>query len=333
VAQRLDTGERKVLHTSASFPRYLASGHLVFVSSGTLYAVPFDRERLAMLGTPAPILRDLKYAPDTGAAQLDFSGAGTMIYRSGSAVKRMVSWVDRNGKFEPALPSTGILGNPILSPDGKRLALWILESGQSNIWIFDTSGRREGYRLTFEPGATIPRWTPDGRHIVYTSPTGLYWTRADGGGKPVRLLERGSPEWFTPDGKRLAYALAGTPRRPCRVVTIEGDTEQPRAGPPEPCFESDAEWQRSSDLSPDGRWIACASLQTSEIYVRRFPDRGNKWQITSGGGGAPRWSADGRTLFYIDDADGRLMWVPVQPGTDTFVTSRPRPWVSQSVGG
>jgi Tol biopolymer transport system component/predicted Ser/Thr protein kinase len=331
VAQRLDTGERKVLHFFASFPRYLASGHLVFVSSGTLHAVPFDRERLAMLGTPTQILRDLKYAPDSGAAQLDFSRTGTMIYRSGNAVQRMVSWVDQDGKFKPALPSTGMFGNPILSPDGKRLAVWILESGQSNIWIFDT-GRQEGYRLTFEPGATIPRWTPDGRHIVYTSPTGLYWTRADGGGKPVRLLERGSPEWFTRDGKRLAYALAGTPGRPCRVVTIEGDPEQPRAGTPEPCFESDAEWQRSSELSPDGRWIAYASLETAEIYVRRFPDRGGKWQITSGGGGAPRWSADGRTLFYIDEDEGRLMAVPVQPGTDSFVAGRPRPWTSKSVG-
>ena len=39
-------------------------------------------------------------------------------------------------------------------------------------------------------------------------------------------------------------------------------------------------------FSPDGRWIAYRSIEsgTSEIYVRAFPDKGGKWQISNSGG-------------------------------------------------
>jgi Tol biopolymer transport system component len=163
----------------------------------------------------------------------------------------------------------------------------------------------------------------------------MYWTRADGGGRHVRLMKEGLAEWFTPDGKRLGYVEVGTPGRPCRVVTLEGDAGQPRAGKPEPCFESDSEARPSSILSPDGRWIAYASLASgkSEVYVRRFPDRGGRWQISTSGGSFPKWSADGRAIFYIDDAESRLMIVPVQLGTDSLTLGQPQPWAdSQLIG-
>ena len=53
-------------------------------------------------------------------------------------------------------------------------------------------------------------------------------------------------------------------------------------------------------FSPDGRWLAYVSNESSrdEIYVRRFPDAGAKWQISTDGGYAPVWSRDGQELFY-----------------------------------
>ena len=53
-------------------------------------------------------------------------------------------------------------------------------------------------------------------------------------------------------------------------------------------------------LSPDGHWLAYTSDESGqpEIYVRRFPGLEGRWQLSDGGGINPRWSPDGRELFY-----------------------------------
>ena len=64
-----------------------------------------------------------------------------------------------------------------------------------------------------------------------------------------------------------------------------------------------------------------------EVYVRGFaPDRNpatgvGQWQISPAGGSKPRWSRDGRELFYIA-RDGKLMAVPVTSGTSDQHDSR-----------
>ena len=61
----------------------------------------------------------------------------------------------------------------------------------------------------------------------------------------------------------------------------------------------------------------------TEIYVERYPELGNRQQISTGGGRLPIWSRDGRELFF-SSLDGRQMLaVPVQSGT-TLVAGRPQ---------
>ena len=61
----------------------------------------------------------------------------------------------------------------------------------------------------------------------------------------------------------------------------------------------------------------------AEIYVERYPELGNRQQISTGGGGLAVWSRDGRELFF-STPDGRQMFaVPVQSGT-TLVAGRPQ---------
>jgi len=57
MAQRLDTGERKVLTQGGTFPHYLPTGHLIYLLTGTLMAVPFDLDRLEISGSPVPVTR------------------------------------------------------------------------------------------------------------------------------------------------------------------------------------------------------------------------------------------------------------------------------------
>jgi Tol biopolymer transport system component len=73
--------------------------------------------------------------------------------------------------------------------------------------------------------------------------------------------------------------------------------------------------ERDTAFSPDGRWIAYLSSESGspEVYVRSYPGPGGKWQVSTGGGNQPRWSRDGRELFYL--ATGfRLTAVPVRTG-------------------
>ena len=67
-------------------------------------------------------------------------------------------------------------------------------------------------------------------------------------------------------------------------------------------------------VSPDGRWLAYTSDESGrwEVYVQSFPTPGNKYVVSSGGGGEPQWRADGRELFYMA-LDQTLMSVAVTP--------------------
>ena len=72
-------------------------------------------------------------------------------------------------------------------------------------------------------------------------------------------------------------------------------------------------------FSPDGKWVAYSSDESGrrEVYVRGFaPDRvpavgPGKWVISTAGGDKPRWSPDGKELFYLAP-EGKMMAVPVK---------------------
>ena len=57
-----------------------------------------------------------------------------------------------------------------------------------------------------------------------------------------------------------------------------------------------------SRLSPDGRFVAYVSNESGryEVYVRPFPGGDGKWQVSGNGGTQPRWSHDGKELFYVE---------------------------------
>jgi serine/threonine-protein kinase len=57
-----------------------------------------------------------------------------------------------------------------------------------------------------------------------------------------------------------------------------------------------------AQFSRDGRYVAYVSDESGrfEVYVRPFPVETGKWRISSDGGNAPRWSADGKELFYVE---------------------------------
>ena len=74
-------------------------------------------------------------------------------------------------------------------------------------------------------------------------------------------------------------------------------------------------------VSPDGAWIAYRSDESgrNEVYVDRFPDLGDRVQVSTGGT-SPLWSPDGTELYYR--AGPAMIAVPVETGA-SFTAGRP----------
>ena len=318
---------RKTLQRGGTFGRYLPSGHLIYVNQGTLFAVPFDMDRLEVRGTPAPVLDQVGYNPVSGSAQLDFSQTGTLIYRSGGAGGGLVTvqWLDAAGKTQPLLAKPDSYDRPSLSPDGNKLAI-----STSDIWVYEWQ-RDKMTRLTFGPTASgYPIWSPDGRYIVFRAPGGTFWTRSDGSGTPQPLTQSKNiqlPWSFTADGKRLAFQeINPETGYDLWTVPLESDVAGLRAGKPEPYLQTPFD-ERHDSFSPDGRWLAYASNESGsyQVYVRAFPDKGGKWQISNSGGVDPVWSRNGHDLFFRSE-DSQIMVTGYTVKGDSFVAEKPRVW-------
>jgi serine/threonine-protein kinase len=332
---------RKTVSRSGTSPRYLATsngtGHLVYLNKATLFAIPFDLDRLETRGTALPILDDVASDGTLGTAQLSISRTGTLVYRrgGGGAGLLTVVWLDGTGKTQPLLAKPGVYGRPSLSPDGQRLALEVTEGSGTDIWVYDWQ-RDTMTRLTFDGNATNTVWTPDGRYIVFASSgAGMSVTRSDGAGKAQPLTESKNVQYpwsFTADGKRMAFVEQDSKTSyDLWTVPIESDAAGMRAGKPEVFLQTPAD-ERYPAFSPDGRWLAYMSNEsgTYQVYVRAFPDKSGKWQISNSGGVYPMWS---RGDLFFETLDQHIMAAGYTVKGDSFVAGKPRLWSEKAIGG
>ena len=154
--------------------------------------------------------------------------------------------------------------------------------------------------------------------------------RSDGSGKPQSLTQSKNlqvPWSFTPDGKRLAFLEQDSKTGyDLWTVPLESDSAGLRAGKPEVFLQTPAD-ERTPAFSPDGRWMAYVSDEsgTYQVYVRAFPDKGGKWQISNSGGMYPMWSRTGHELFF-EALDNHIMAAAYTEKGDSFVADKPRVW-------
>jgi serine/threonine-protein kinase len=332
VAMKLPNGEPKVLMRGV-FARYSPTGHLLVASSdGKLIAVPFDPDKLEATGSPMGLLEGLGVEGSGFSVNLDLSETGTLVYTTGGATgSRRPVWVGRTGVETPVDPSwqpQGVISNFALSPDGKALAVDVIQNGVNSIWIKQLPVGPYT-RLTFGDTSNMrPTWSADGRSVVYlagvtTTGGSPVMRRADGTGSVQTLLPP-KPIWGqslqTRDGRWLVLRSSIFEPGKGNIYGMRmGDTTLvPLAD--HPALEGKAA------VSPDGRWLAYASEESGifEIYVRPFPDAASaRWQVSAAGGTDPVWSRNGRELFYIS-AQQEMMGVEVAPGTSFTITEPKR---------
>ncbi len=343
MVQRLPSGPRKIVLRGGFHGRYLPSGHLVYIHEGTLFAAPFNLDRLETTGPTAPALEGVTTAAG-GVAQFAFSSRGTLVFVPGLNEQAVpIQWMNAEGNLTPLRAEVANYGNIRFSPDGRRLAIHILQGAQEDVWVYEWE-RDTLSRLTFDVGAdNSPVWTPNGQRIAFAS-TGadkaipnLYWQQADGTGVAERLTESPNPQvptsWHA-SGRLLAFTEQHPQTlRDIMIVPLEGD-EVSGWKPGTPSVFLNTQFSQSeAAFSPDGGWLAYQSNEsgTYEVYVRPFPGPGGKWLVSTGGGLSPVWSRNGRELFYWS---GGQIWVASYAVSgDSFRAEKPRAWSPGRVPG
>jgi len=327
-----ETGRRRMILERANMARWVDDRTLIYARAGVLYAVGFDPDRLEIVGQPVPVIEDIGGDPSSGAAHFAAAANGTLLWVTGAVTETdsRLTILDRNGEETPLPLDPRGFYQPRFSPDGTRVAVTVGEARSGvdgDVWVYSIASETLN-RLTFDGNGLYPVWMRSSERIGFLSylvrPSVLV-TSADGqGGKETYTEGKLSPifpESFSPDGSTLAYTEVG---QSSEIYLVD------RGGEPR-LFESRAS---GPVFSPDGRWIAYSSpgSGSSSIFVRPVEGEG-KWQVSPNLGGYPRWSGDGRSLFYIDIGTAKrpLMEVEVED-RDSFRFSAPK-MVIPDLGG
>jgi Tol biopolymer transport system component len=295
------------LGIQGAFPRYSATGHLLYVTGdAVLTAVPFDLESRRTLGRAFPVAEGVRLGSGAAAAY-GVGGTGTIAFLGGgvrvTALRTLVA-VGRDGAERPLEARPGYFWVPRISPDGKQIAMMIGTAGtfgldNPDVWRLDL-GSNTLTRVTTDSSSTRPVWTPDGERIAFLRASGdsvIRWRPLYATGQTTTLL--GLPAGDVSDvdivGGYVAMRLQAGTNGSADIWLVHRDSlDSPRP------FLTEAYTELSPRISPDGRLLAYVTNRTgsNEVYVRPIAGSGGELQVSTDGGTEPVWSREGSELFY-----------------------------------
>ena len=153
----------------------------------------------------------------------------------------------------------------------------------------------------------LPHWSPDGKRVVFSrwATTGFVLLEKvvdDPGDERPRVGRRRPVGVRSPTGRPAVGCCATTVGTQRVDQRDRSDVRRPgdRGGSPVALARSSFD-ERSGEFSPDGKWVSYVSDESGrfEVFVQRFPESGQRLQVSSGGGRQPQWRPDGRELFYL----------------------------------
>jgi len=321
VVHTLGEPEPEVLTTAGRDGRWVAGEFLIYARGSDIYARRWDGKGAAAVGPAALVASSVQSAREiTGAAHLDLSDDGTLVYIPGDvsvADRRQIVWTDRSGNKEASavdvLPGIDRLA---MSADATRVAVSQASNTGAAIWVYDLRSGA-GSDLTSGGFHSAPLWSADDRWIYYTevhtegSYGDMYRVAADGSGSPELVLLATSERAFKPasvttDGGRLLVdskltdASAG---RDIFLLDIERDELT--------VVVDDADAEFNARISPDGRYVAYAKARISDMGAYQIQihdlETGANYPVSADNAAYARWSPDGTELFYaregLDESD------------------------------
>ena len=273
---------------------HATSGHLLLSGPKGVTATAFDPDQPRPTSAPTLVVDDVFSTSNISLSWFSVSDTGTLVYVPGDPTLGTLAWVDRDGTVSPIADEPERLVDLSLSPDGTRVVL-----GQDYaLW---TMGLRRGTRsrltLDDEGSNSFAAWSRDGTRIFFGSNRSGDWelySAPAGGGEVTRLLARPGiqlPLSLAPDGTLLfAERARGTGTD---LFTLSPD------GAVAPFLVSPF-GKVGGQFSPNGRSVVYVSDETGrdEVYLRAVARPGEMVAVSTEGGRGPRWSPDGKEIFY-----------------------------------
>jgi eukaryotic-like serine/threonine-protein kinase len=300
--------------------------HLIFLREGrTLMAQPFDDRKMQVAGDPFAVTDRASASADSTSPAASASMGGMLASVSNRQPQAQLQWFDSGGK---ELEKLGMPGNWLgisLSPDEKTVAFGSLQTHGAS--LIDVSRLSES-RLRDADGAVV--WAPDAKTVLYARGRDLYVQDAASGGEQSVILRSPylkRPSDWSRDGRFVLYTEVDA-RTQGDIWYMSDPLGKTGSNKPVKFLGTNA-MESQGQFSPDGHWIAYYSDESGngELYVRPFPSGQGKWKVSIGGGAEPRWSADGKGLYFrTGGRDFAAIWVVAvrNPGQGVLEIGVPR---------
>jgi hypothetical protein len=309
---RLSSAETTILRTGVrSSLGYDPRAGVLFGDRGQLLAFPLDLRGRKLVGGGVLVADRFTPVGSNHPAPFTVSRNGILALQRASRGIQMLK-VDQNGELLRQFGDLTQFANPAVSPDGRRALVEIAEgTDEQFVWLIDLDRGVQTPVSQQDARSDSGTWSADGGTIYFDSdfdPDRIwvaYKRAADGGGQPQRV---GAPDGAretsvldtSPDGKwLLVFSILEERNADLFLGRLESDglvsewinwTETPRAS------------ENFGAFSPDGQFITYASDESGKPEVYLAPVEGGqtakRWQLSTGGGVEPRFTPDGRSIFY-----------------------------------
>jgi Tol biopolymer transport system component len=317
-AVSVDSGRRVVIAERATTPAWSPTGHLLFARDEAVMAAPADPTTGALRGPPVTVIpAGVVAAQGSGTLGYRLTADGTLLYVPYEAFTRRVVSVNRDGAVRDLGLPAGRYSSPRVSPDGRRL---LLEDGRTVVQAVDLSRGTPAKIAPAALGTGFATWTADGQGVVlrrFNLPT---WIATDGSAReeaPSDVITNDYPSAPGPDADSILMVRV--------QPDTAGDVYLLSVGnkyPPKPLVRTKA-YEGGPQLSRDCRWLLYQSnaSDSSEIYVRRYPELDRAWQVSAEGGVQPRWNGNGEICYR---GGSRLMAVAFKGNESSPTFGKPQ---------
>ncbi|MGZ4815335.1 MAG: protein kinase domain-containing protein [Terriglobales bacterium] len=273
--------------------RWTSDGkYFVFRANGQIWALP--RTRGFAHSEPKPI--QLTSSPLPLTSSIPGNDGKKLFVTAQTNRGELMRW--KSGEFAPFLG--GISAEfSAFTKDGQWVAY--VSYPQGTLWRSKVDGS-EKLQLSYPPNyAMLPRWSPDGKKIVYyevseNGPVKMYEVSAEGGTPravmPDDARTQQDPNW-SPDGSKIVFG--GNSSDPSAEILVFDETTRQTTTLPGSHGLFSPRW------SPDGRFLVAFSADSTRLLL--FDFRTQKWtELAKGTLGWPNWSRDGQYVYVLDQS-------------------------------